>query len=56
MKRVGIKANESILLLLLDRLLQVTNRLRLCHFDGKYTPWIIAKDPTTEIEYIRHII
>jgi hypothetical protein len=56
MKRVCIKANESILVLVLDRLLQAIDRLRLCNFDGKYTLWIIADDPTIEMEYIRHIV
>jgi hypothetical protein len=42
--------------ILLDRLLQSADRFRLCDLDRKDASWVIAKDPTVEIEHIRHVV
>jgi hypothetical protein len=40
-----------MILLVLDGFLQVADRLRTCNLDKEDAAWIIAKNPTVELEY-----
>ena len=41
---------------LLDRLLQSADSFRLRDLDRKEAPWVVSKEPTVEIELIRHVV
>ena len=43
-----------MLLLVLDGFLQVADRLRARNLDKEDSAWIIAKNPTVELEYSGH--
>jgi hypothetical protein len=40
-----------MLLVVLDCLSQVTDRLRISNLDRKDMSWVMAKSPTVELEY-----
>jgi hypothetical protein len=51
-KNIGRNVIEYWLLLLLYRLFEMANILRVCNLDGKNTIRLIAIDPTVEAELL----
>jgi hypothetical protein len=50
-EKISINTSECMLLLVLDGVLQVADRLRTWNLYRKDATWVMAKNPTVEFEY-----